>query len=198
MCLFYLEIELTRGNGDRRGRRGSAGQGRSRASKVVAWGRARTASTDGGARRRTTNDGRAWRRARAEKRAWERELGEGERESSGFYRERGGEGETPGGERPAMAINAIEWERMWGREIEGRATVSGSGNERAQTSRASAGSGVRGQATSAGREKERRGEKGAAGPLGPIGPVSVRVRVSGFSFFFFSFLFKNINIYVFK
>jgi hypothetical protein len=27
MCFFYLELELTPGNGDRWGRRGSAGQG---------------------------------------------------------------------------------------------------------------------------------------------------------------------------
>jgi hypothetical protein len=37
----------------------------------------------------------------------ERELGEGERESLGFYRERGGEGETPGENSRPWPLTAI-------------------------------------------------------------------------------------------
>jgi hypothetical protein len=67
----------------------------------------------------------------------ERELGEGERESSGFYRargeRRGRRGGTTGRQWPSMAaINAIEGERTWGRErrslrrflVQGRRTVA--------------------------------------------------------------------------
>jgi hypothetical protein len=49
MCFFYLELELTRGNGVRWGE-SSAGQGRAFGAWSSGRGRASTASSDGGAR----------------------------------------------------------------------------------------------------------------------------------------------------
>jgi hypothetical protein len=85
MCFFYLELELTRGSGDRRGR-GSVGQGRGRGSvEWATWGRARRTRLGGGTRRQSSGERRAghgrdgelgWRRER------ERELEEGEKDGA--------------------------------------------------------------------------------------------------------------------
>jgi hypothetical protein len=128
MCFFYLELELTRRNGDRRGR-GSTGQG-------CGMGLGRVAGDGHGPSGRGADDGaraelRRTARARSTtssgvRRAWEREreLGEGER---------GGEGESPGGERPAINGTIRERERGGGRE--GVAVVSSAGSERVRTGR---------------------------------------------------------------
>jgi hypothetical protein len=74
MYFFYLELELTRGNGDRRGR------------GLVEWpGRARTASSDDGARAELR------RRRTAAQGTIDGELGSGEsvRERGSSRRERG-------------------------------------------------------------------------------------------------------------
>jgi hypothetical protein len=97
-------MEIDGGEGAQPGR-GGAGRARSWLGDERGR-RARTVGLD--SERRTGVTASSGREESVRER--ERELGEGERESSGFYRERGGEGETPGwgGERPAMAINAIE------------------------------------------------------------------------------------------
>jgi hypothetical protein len=131
MCFFYLELELTSGDGDRRGREFGRAEEKGLSRGARTGERARTARFDDKAPARR---GRWGRRSdgRASAGKFESEESERERESSGrergresgcFYRARG-ERRGRAGKRndrsstPSMvaAINDAIRERTWGRE----------------------------------------------------------------------------------
>jgi hypothetical protein len=200
MCFFYLELLLTRRNGDRWGG-SSVGQGRSRGARSRARlgdGRGRRARTvrRGGSARSTAAPARRL-GATASKGESVRGRGSSGRKrggSSAFYRVREGEERAPG---EGTTINGHQWrpltllsERgLWGRE-KGNGGV---GFRRGRRTGARCG---RARRRRQGREKEGE-EPGRAPPvgvrerrdggawLGLSGPVwPVRVRVFPFFFFF--------------
>jgi hypothetical protein len=112
----------------------------------------------------------AWSAASSElRRVWERERARGGKEGRGstFYRERGGEGESPGGER--SAINGAIREREHGGGRERAAAVSGAGSKWVRRGRGQAWAARRGRALGygGGWEEGGRGEERREARVGP-------------------------------